>query len=214
MWLGIPHKLGIAAFTELSGRCFTSFNNKNLPCAAPSAPSNTFPFGVDLLAALYTRKNLVWFPAGKSGASRRGRWPRDTKPTQGTGEAKLFFPEQTWSVSRAVRGHELSWRGSEQLHFSPSFIFHSSLEREDNVDPPAWLLLLLPTTNQYWQSAQSTWNVWEKFFCPFAEPVCSHYTEERGRSRCAHALRMDHSIFFPNNRGKGSSCDNLSIEES
>lgn len=60
MWLGIPHKLGIAAFTELSGRCFTSFNNKNLPCAAPSAPSNTFPFGVDLLAALYTRKNLVW----------------------------------------------------------------------------------------------------------------------------------------------------------
>lgn len=131
--------------TELSGHCFTSFNTqKNLPCAAPS---NIFPSGVDLLVVLYSRKNLVVVSSWEvQSEQERGNARQTQNPPKGQEKPNYFSRAH---VEGSHKLSELGWRGPEQLHFSPFCIFHSILECEDKLDPPARLLLLLPTTNQY-----------------------------------------------------------------
>lgn len=63
--------------------------------------------------------------------------------------------------------------------------------------PPA-----LYTTKGYRQSGWNTLNVWEKFFGSFSEAVSLYYTVGHENSCSVHALRMDHSVLLPNNRGK------------
>jgi len=70
-------------------------------------------------------------------------------------------------------------------------------------DDTGWLLVLpVSTAEEDGQSARNTLNVWEKFRGSFSEAVVLYYTLEQENSCSSHALRMDHSILLPNNRGE------------